>query len=1089
MSYVINNLLLNSADLQCGCLCTQYTTPDGTYSWSFSNVRAQPGLPLASTPVCIRHALALHCGLPHPHPHSHVQASNTRVNAANITVWKNPLTDNSGNIWNWFDGQLTCSGGRDTSKCSSAYSEISNLGYCPNTNPREWPPTVYVPNPPYRAGPAAGVADDPAWTESWQDSSKSSNSPTGGYSAIFNASRAAPFLYTSASGSSSASGIAQTLFFDAATLQQVQNLAANTVVPSLGFSNPTNNHANITATLVNSILSSYGAAVDQDLSRTVEVIPKYPVQPFLIGSAAPQQQFSLQSNAAWQGKPLMLLLPNCAAALRGVNVTGTTIPLRKNLQFVGLMFNSNMSCVSVPGLALGNLDAVNAALFTGYGKGSPTTLGVLSTPAGYAFALDFQNTNAATAPASRALAVTVIYNGTLVGASGQPANTFFPAQGIMNRVTNAFLHLALGGQAGPNGTMRFTLRYMRDMPTQGAKVSLDVGTFLGPLFYTWLSQMLLPVMVSLLVYEKEKNLRIMMKIQGLGDNAYIFVNYAYYFVLYFAFMLLIYFYGYVLGKATDSLTMWTLSSPGPVIVFFILFFNVQIAIAYLFQAVFANAKTATVASVVYLLISGLLGRFLFQSLLESNTYSRSQMTGLEIVPPFALYRGFYEMATFGNIAAYNSPGQGDASIGLSWPKITKTMDGMATVMVIFVVEWFVIGLLAWYLDQVLSSGNGIKRHPLFFLDFLLKKRIEERARALTAAAELAVHQAALADKEEPDVAAAREEAYNVQPQDTYILARGLSKTYPGQDGGPPKVACRELSVSIPAGECFGLLGPNGAGKSTAINLLIGFLRPTRGSAYIGGYNLQQDLDTVYSMLGVCPQHDLLWEQLSAREHLRFYGRLKNLSGAALEAACSEALMGVNLYHGGVGDRPCGTYSGGMKRRLSVAISLMGNPPVVFLDEPSTGLDPASRATLWDVIKEAKKRHAIVLTTHAMEEAEELCDRLGIFVDGAMRCVGNPKELTSRYGGFLVLTITAVPARAAESEAFIRSLVPGAVLTYKLGGTMKFDLPLEQASLASIFTAVKARQEALGIVDWSVANMTLEEVFIKLARSIGAETKD
>jgi len=126
-------------------------------------------------------------------------------------------------------------------------------------------------------------------------------------------------------------------------------------------------------------------------------------------------------------------------------------------------------------------------------------------------------------------------------------------------------------------------------------------------------------------------------------------------------------------------------------------------------------------------------------------------------------------------------------------------------------------------------------------------------------------------------------------------------------------------------------------------MLIGFLQPTLGAAYVRGYNLQNDLDTVYSMLGVCPQHDLLWEQLSAREHLRFYGRLKNLSGAELEAACDEALRGVNLFSGGVGDRPCGTYSGGMKRRLSVAISLIGDPPVVFLDEvraPRRRLGPA-----------------------------------------------------------------------------------------------------------------------------------------------------
>ena len=214
-------------------------------------------------------------------------------------MWKNPLTDNKGNIWNWFYGQLTCSGGRDSSRCASSYSEISNLGFCPNTNPREWPPTVYVPNPPYRAGPAQGIADDPAWTEFWQDATSSkSSSGNGGYTAVANASRAAPFLYTSAAGSSSAAGIAQTLFFDAATLAQVQALAHAIVLPiASAFTNPTSNFANITGTLVNSILGTYGSIVDQDLSRTVEVIPKYPIQPFLVGSAAPQQQFSLQSDA------------------------------------------------------------------------------------------------------------------------------------------------------------------------------------------------------------------------------------------------------------------------------------------------------------------------------------------------------------------------------------------------------------------------------------------------------------------------------------------------------------------------------------------------------------------------------------------------------------------------------------------------------------------------------------------------------------------------------------------------------------------------------------------------------------------------
>jgi len=150
-----------------------------------------------------------------------------------------------------------------------------------------------------------------------------------------------------------------------------------------------------------------------------------------------------------------------------------------------------------------------------------------------------------------------------------------------------------------------------------------------------------------------------------------------------------------------------------------------------------------------------------------------------------------------------------------------------------------------------------------------------------------------------------------------------------------------------------------------------------------------------------------------------------------------------------------------------------------------GLDPASRATLWDVIKRAKKERAIVLTTHAMEEAEELCDRLGIFVDGSLRCVADPKELTSRYSGFLVLTLTTTALRVAEAEAFVRELSPGAQRTYALGGTLKYDLPISEVDLATVFQAVTERKAALGILDWGVSSPTLEGTFIKIARDVGA----
>ena len=156
----------------------------------------------------------------------------------------------------------------------------------------------------------------------------------------------------------------------------------------------------------------------------------------------------------------------------------------------------------------------------------------------------------------------------------------------------------------------------------------------------------------------------------------------------------------------------------------------------------------------------------------------------------------------------------------------------------------------------------------------------------------------------------------------------------------------------------------------------------------------------------------------------FYGRLKNLQGAALDAAVDEALKSVNLAEAATRQKLSGEYSGGMKRRLSVAISLIGNPLVVYLDEPSTGLDPASRHQLWEAILKAKKDRTIILTTHSMEEAEVLCDKIGIFVAGELRCFGAPQNLTHRYGSNYSLTVTVNHGMLAQAKDLLTNLAPG-----------------------------------------------------------------
>jgi ABC-type multidrug transport system ATPase subunit len=273
--------------------------------------------------------------------------------------------------------------------------------------------------------------------------------------------------------------------------------------------------------------------------------------------------------------------------------------------------------------------------------------------------------------------------------------------------------------------------------------------------------------------------------------------------------------------------------------------------------------------------------------------------------------------------------------------------------------------------------------------------------------------------------------------------------------------------------------PNGAGKTTTINMLVGFMSPSSGTAVVEGFDIRTDMDRIYTLMGVCPQHDILWETLTARQHMLFYGRLKNLKGEALKAAIIKGLKQVNLLN--VIDENAGTFSGGMKRRLSVAVSMIGDPLCAYLDEPSTGLDPASRRTLWECIKEAKQKSAIFLTTHSMEEAEGLCDRLGIFVDGQLRCIGNPKELTSRFGGFYILTITSEPGMEEKVHDVVHKMSKSVRDTYKLSGTQKFEIPTNEITLAKVFEEMRKVKEELRIKDWGISNTTLEEAFIKISR--------
>jgi ABC-2 type transport system ATP-binding protein len=201
-----------------------------------------------------------------------------------------------------------------------------------------------------------------------------------------------------------------------------------------------------------------------------------------------------------------------------------------------------------------------------------------------------------------------------------------------------------------------------------------------------------------------------------------------------------------------------------------------------------------------------------------------------------------------------------------------------------------------------------------------------------------------------------------------------------------------IDLSIAPGECFGLLGRNGAGKSTTIKMLIGLLPPDAGRATVNGYDLSTQSQRLRASIGYVPQSLSVDGLLTGRQNLDFFGKLYGLPGAVRRERIPEVLGMLDLID--AADRPAGTYSGGMIRRLEVGMSILHTPPVVFLDEPTVGLDPVARQTLWKHLERLRKRYGmtVLLTTHYMEEAELLCERVAIMQAGKIAAQGTLPEL-------------------------------------------------------------------------------------------------
>jgi ABC-2 type transport system ATP-binding protein len=314
-------------------------------------------------------------------------------------------------------------------------------------------------------------------------------------------------------------------------------------------------------------------------------------------------------------------------------------------------------------------------------------------------------------------------------------------------------------------------------------------------------------------------------------------------------------------------------------------------------------------------------------------------------------------------------------------------------------------------------------------------------------------------------------------EEEVIRTQGLTKVFPGG-----VKAVDHLDLSLQRGEIFGLLGPNGAGKTTTVGMLTSMVVPTEGEASVGGVDVIAHPALAKQGIGVVPQTNTLDRSLSVSENLYFHGRFFGMSAREAKAEATRLLEQFWLA-----DRASAAVlelSGGMAQRLMVARAVMHKPAILFLDEPTAGLDPQSRIALWDILHELHADgQTILLTTHYMEEADQLCNRVAVMDHGRILALDTPGALKRSVGADTIVTVSA-DDRLDELAQLLQARVPGVTHAKRVDSTVQLGVKGSHGVLPAVVTA--AEQGGFTVTDLSLAEPTLETVFINLT---GKELRD
>lgn len=578
-------------------------------------------------------------------------------------------------------------------------------------------------------------------------------------------------------------------------------------------------------------------------------------------------------------------------------------------------------------------------------------------------------------------------------------------------------------------------------------------------------------LISYSVFEKEQKIKEGLYMMGLKDEIFHlswFITYA----LQFA----------VSSGIITVCTMGTLfkySDKSLVFMYFFLFGLSAIMLSFLISTFFTRAKSAVAVGTL-----AFLGAFLPYYTVNDEAVSMVLKILACLLSPTAFALGSV------NFADYER-----AHVGLRWSNIWRASSGVCfliclIMMVLDSLLYFAVGL---YLDKVLHKENGM----VYPWNFIFPKGFWRKRNANTKFASGLEVNGDNHSKEKCTSSQSTMEAISLDMKQQEvdgrcIQIRNLHKVYSSSKG--KCCAVDSLQLTLYENQLLALLGHNGAGKSTTISMLVGLLAPTSGDALVFGRSILTDMDDIRKNLGVCPQYDILFPELTVKEHLEIFANIKGVNEESLESSVTEMVDEV-----GLADKLntfVSALSGGMKRKLSLGIALIGDSKVVILDEPTSGMDPYSMRLTWQLIKRIKKGRIILLTTHSMDEADVLGDRIAIMADGSLKCCGSSLFLKHQYGVGYTLTLVKTSPGASAAADIVYKHIPSATCVSEVGTEISFKLPLvSSASFEYMFREIEScmsksdpRSISLdhvdctdfGIESYGISVTTLEEVFLRVA---------